>query len=109
MNCYVNGSENYKKSQKKSSDYVFSGTRAKNGGIAYIYIHICIYIYMVKSKKWCPNGLFGNTIVQTPAIMFLFFLLYPPTLGLSGEQYFCIRRSVNKFSTVQKPSFLGLF
>ena len=61
----------------------------------YIYMYVYVYIYMVKSKKWCPNGFFGNTIVQTPATMFLFFLLYPPTLGLSGEQYFCICRSVN--------------
>ena len=64
---------------------------------------------MVKSKIWCPNVFFGNKIVQTPAAMLLSILLYPPTLGLSGEQYFCICRSVNKYSMVQKPSFFGLF
>ena len=37
--------------------------------------NIYVYIYMVKSKKWCPNGFFGNTIVQTPATMFLFFFI----------------------------------
>ena len=52
------------------------------GGSRILERDIHTYIYMVKSKKWCPNGFFGNTIVQTPARMFLFFLLYPPTLGL---------------------------
>ena len=36
-----------KKTQKKDSDNVFSGTGAKNGGIAHIYIYIYIYIYII--------------------------------------------------------------
>ena len=46
LHDYVHGLGNYEISQKKSSDNVFSGTGAENGGIAHIYIYMYIYIYI---------------------------------------------------------------